>query len=135
MNQLSIAANLQKAQQEQEQAQTAALQKLLQTLKSDLESSLLAESKGFANSIARAQTGLKRLLWAMSVTTALSVLMTSYLTLTAVQSTRKLNDQAQLMLESQRASDEMRELNLIPVGALVKAQDGRTLIEVKHIPE
>jgi hypothetical protein len=29
----------------------------------------------------------------------------------------------------------MRELNLIPVGALVKAQDGRTLIEVKHIPE
>jgi hypothetical protein len=46
-----------------------------------------------------------------------------------------LNDQAQLLLESQRASEALRELNMVPVGDLVKSPDGRTLIEVKPLKE
>jgi hypothetical protein len=69
------------------------------------------------------------------VTTALSVLLTSYLILTAERSARQLNDQAQLLLESQRASEALRELNMVPVGDLVKSPDGRTLIEVKPLKE
>lgn len=60
------------------------------------------------------------------------MIVTSFLTLAAVQSARKLNDQAQLLLESQRASEAMRELNLIPVGDVTNSPDGRMLIEVKH---
>jgi len=135
MNANSIADDLQKAQQERQQAQTEELKKLSQTLKSDLQTALLAESKSFKSSIAQAETKLRRLLWAALVTTALSVLLTSYLILTAERSARQLNDQAQLLLESQRASEALRELNMVPVGDLVKSPDGRTLIEVKPLKE
>jgi hypothetical protein len=135
MNANSIADDLQKAQQERQQAQTEELKKLSQTLKSDLQTALLAESKSFRSSIAQAETKLRRLLWAALVTTALSVLLTSYLILTAERSARQLNDQAQLLLESQRASEALRELNMVPVGDLVKSPDGRTLIEVKPLKE
>ena len=135
MNANSIADDLQKAQQERQQAQTEELKKLLQTLKSDLQTALLAESKSFRSSIAQAETKLRRLLWAALVTTALSVLLTSYLILTAERSARQLNDQAQLLLESQRSSEALRELNMVPVGDLVKSPDGRTLIEVKPLKE
>ena len=135
MNANSIADDLQKAQQERQQTQTEELQKLSQTLKSDLQTALLTESKSFKNSIALAQTRLRRLLWAVLMTMILFIMLTSYLILSIHQSARKLNDQAQLFLESRHASDVLGELNLVPVGDLVKSPDGRTLIEVKPLKE
>lgn len=135
MNANSIAENLQKAQQESQQIQAEELRKLSQTLKNDLQTSLQNESQSFRNSIAQAERKLRRLLWVALVTTILSVLLTSFLILSAERSARTLNDQARLLLESQRASEVLRELNLVPVGDLVKSPDGRTLIEVKPLKE
>lgn len=135
MNANSIADDLQKAQQERQQTQTEELQKLSQTLKSDLQTALLTESKSFKNSIALAQTRLRRLLWAVLMTMILFIMLTFFLILSIRQSARKLNDQAQLFLESRQASDVLGELNLVPVGDLVKSPDGRTLIEVKQLKE
>ena len=135
MNANSIADDLQKAQQERQQVQTEELRKLSQTLKSDLQTVLLTESKSFKNSIALAQTRLRRLLWAVLITMILFIMLTFYLILSIHQSARKLNDQAQLFLESRHASDVLGELNLVPVGDLVKSPDGRTLIEVKPLKD
>ena len=135
MNQNSIARDLQKAQQERQQAQVDENRKILETLKNDFQNCLLTESKNFKSSIAQAQTKLRRLLWAVLMTMTLFIMLTSYLILSIHQSARKLNDQAQLFLESRHASDVLGELNLVPVGDLVKSPDGRTLIEVKPLKE
>ncbi len=127
----SMSENLQKAQQERQQAQAEEIRKIMETWKSDFQSSLLAESKNFRNSIAATERKVKRLLWAASVITALAVLTSSVLILESLRTAHQMSQQAQLMLGSQTASESLRELDLIPVGNLVKGKDGKTYIEVK----
>jgi hypothetical protein len=65
------------------------------------------------------------------VITALAVLISSVLILESLRTAQQMSQQAQLMLASQTASESLRELDLIPVGNLVKGKDGKTYIEVK----
>jgi len=128
----SMSENLKKAQQERQQAQTEEIRKIMETLKNDFQCSLLAESKNFRNSIAATERKVKKLLWAASVITALAVLISSVLILESLRTAHQMSQQAQLMLGSQTASESLRELDLIPVGNLVKGKDGKTYIEVKQ---
>jgi len=131
----SIAANLEKARLEDQQAQTQERLKILETWKTDFQNSLLTESKNFKNSIAQAETKARRLLWVALATTTLSVLLTSFLILNAERSARKLNDQAQIFLSGLHASEVLGERGLIPSGDLTNFPDGRMFIEVKKLKE
>ena len=140
MNQDSMLERMEKAQQERQQSQQEEIRKILATLKSDLQSSLLAESQSFKNSIAAAQSRFNRLQRLALVTVTLASLFSLLLMLASVWEAHRITSQAEthlLFLQQQIAAiqdpfAELRKAKLTPTGQPVTTQ-GRIFIELKKM--